>query len=56
MTDHQKDEAKVHFMDLKCKTNTEPKVKAAEGRGKKGYANKSYWCNISRRIVLLRSA
>jgi hypothetical protein len=56
VTDCQKDEAKVHFMDLKCKTKAEPKVKAAEGKGKKGSANTLCWCNIPRRIVLLRSA
>jgi hypothetical protein len=42
--DHQKDEAKVCFMDSKCKDEAETEMKAVEGHGKKGSANKEYWC------------
>jgi hypothetical protein len=42
-TDHQKDKAKVRFVETKHKAEAETEVKDAEGKRKKGSANRAYW-------------
>ena len=42
-SDHQKEDAKACFVEMKCKAEAEPEVKAAEGKGKKGSANRAHW-------------
>jgi hypothetical protein len=41
--DCQKEDTKFCFVEMKHKAEAEPEVKAAEGKGKKGSANRAHW-------------